>query len=240
MYEKFITLNTDPSWHKILHHALAQMDQDYLYDLIQDSDWLPGMNAIFNAFSLPRQKINYILFGESPYPRAQSANGYAFWDAAVDNIWSETGLAKPVNRATSLRNIIKMLLVAEGKLTPNNSTQSEIAKIKKTIYINRLPELFNNFSKNGVMMLNATLVYQNGKIRYHSKYWLAFINSLLTQIQSQSITLILFGKIAQIIDKLTSSTPFEKIYAEHPYNLSFISNPDVIQLFQPMNLLRAE
>src|SRR5436190_2193289 len=121
----------DSSWHECLKEALSKIDSTYLENLYQNPNWLPGHKNIFNAFSLPVNKTNYVLFGESPYPRAASANGYAFWDAAVMELWSETGLSKTVNRATSLRNIIKMLLIAEGELLPQQTSQSDIRNIDK-------------------------------------------------------------------------------------------------------------
>src|SRR5690348_6563289 len=95
-----LNLNTvDNSWKSCITDALNQLDPQYLEKLLQNEHWLPGPDKIFNAFSLPVDKVNYVLFGESPYPRAHSANGYAFWDAAVAELWSPTGLSKPVNRA---------------------------------------------------------------------------------------------------------------------------------------------
>src|SRR5579872_5478996 len=91
----------DISWHACIKQGLAEMDPLYLETLYTDNQWLPGSQNIFNAFSLPVAKVNFLLLGESPYPRAASANGYAFWDAAVKELWSETGLSKSVNRATS-------------------------------------------------------------------------------------------------------------------------------------------
>src|SRR3990167_11287507 len=102
-----------PSWKACLQRGLAKMSASYLANLQQKENWLPGPNKIFNGFSLPLHSVKYILFGESPYPRFESANGFAFWDASVKELWSISGLSKKVNRATSLRNIIKMLLVAE-------------------------------------------------------------------------------------------------------------------------------
>ncbi|MCD8542804.1 MAG: hypothetical protein LRY69_05290 [Gammaproteobacteria bacterium] len=100
-----------------MEQALGRMDEQYLEFLLSDTRWLPGMDKVFNAFMLPFEQVNYILLGESPYPRAASANGYAFWDQSVGEIWSTNGLSKSVNRATSLRNFIKMLLVAAKKNT---------------------------------------------------------------------------------------------------------------------------
>src|SRR3989338_9603487 len=148
----------DASWHVCIKQALATMDQRYLNELYCSCHWLPGSQHIFNAFSLPVNKINYVFFGESPYPRAASANGYAFWDAHVKELWSETGLSKPVNRATSLRNILKTLLIAEGMLKPENTTQLAISKLDKHSLIQTNQELFQHLLKHGFLLLNATLV----------------------------------------------------------------------------------
>ncbi len=213
------------------------MDQEYLKTLLQQPGWLPGIDKLFNAFSLPLDDTQYILFGESPYPRAESANGYAFWDASVGNIWSKTGLTKMVNKATSLRNIIKMLLVAERQLTPDDTSQTAISKIDKSNYIKTLTELFNNLNEKGILLLNATLVLRTGKVSYDSRYWLAFIESLLSELSNRDIILILLGKIAKIIDRLAIAKHYQKIYAEHPYNLSFINNPNMLTFFKRFTLL---
>src|SRR5438477_1070015 len=92
-----------PTWHKCLQQGLNLLDKPYLQQISASDDWLPGPDKVFNAFSQPFDNVNYVLFGESPYPRRESANGYAFWDQAVHELWSATGFSKKVNRATSLR-----------------------------------------------------------------------------------------------------------------------------------------
>ena len=233
-------LNTaHPSWHDCLKSALEQMNPAYLNTLYHSTQWLPGPEKIFNAFSLPLDKVQYILFGESPYPRAQSANGYAFWDAAVNTLWSETGLSKPVNRATSLRNMIKMLLVSEGILDPKQTGQSDITKIDKSQLIATNQELFSHLLDKGFLLLNATLVLQPGQVRKDAIAWHPFIKYILAFLSKNNPTtqLILFGNIANVIDKLAGHHYSRKLYAEHPYNLSFISNHQVIEFFKPLHLL---
>lgn len=229
----------DPSWHSCLKKALDKMDMEYLNHLYSSPHWLPRHAKIFNAFSLPVDKVNYILFGESPYPRAESANGYAFWDEAVTHLWSETGLSKQVNRATSLRNIIKMLLVAEGFLYPNHTTQPDIAKVDKTDLITTNHELFTNFLNHGFLLLNATLVLQPTQVRKDAIAWQPFIKYILDFLLNErpNIQLILFGNIANIIDTLIDNNNINKLYSEHPYNLSFIHNQKVIDFFKQLHLL---
>ena len=103
-------------WQSILHESLLTLDPDYLDSLLRDDDWLPGVDRLLAAFQRDRSGVDYLLIGESPYPRKASANGIAFYDAAVGSLWSKQGLSKAVNRATSLRNIVKTALVAEGHL----------------------------------------------------------------------------------------------------------------------------
>jgi uracil-DNA glycosylase len=230
-----------PSWLPYLDQGIAAMDAAYLEQLAQSSDWLPGPEKIFSAFSLPVDKVNYILFGESPYPRAQSANGYAFWDAAVTDIWSPSGLSKPVNRATSLRNIIKMLLIAEEKLSPDNTSQDSIATVDKTNLIHSNHQLFNNLLSHGFLLLNTTLVLGHESPKKDAKEWLPFMRELLACLVTSrpDVNFILFGLIANTINPLIPPKSSHCLYAEHPYNLSFITNPKVLSFFKPFHLLRA-
>jgi uracil-DNA glycosylase len=230
----------DPSWQDCLTDSLAKISPDYLQQLTQSTEWLPGVEKIFSAFSLPLNQVNYILFGESPYPRKASANGYAFWDADVKELWSPTGLSKKVNRATSLRNIMKMLLIAEGALNESRTSQIDIAEIDKSKLVQTSEELFTQLLKKGFLLLNATLVLQSGPPQKDARAWQPFIKELLACLlqKKPDVTFILMGKIANEIDKLLPQQPLKKLYVEHPYNLSFVTNPKAIQFFAPLHLLR--
>lgn len=227
-----------PEWDKILTDAITKLSPQYV-DYLQTSDlWLPGIQSLFAAFSHPLSSTRYILLGESPYPRAESANGYAFWDNSVGSLWSETGLSKPVNRATSLRNLIKMLLVARGDLV-HDLSQNAIARLDKSKLIQTASELFSQLMSHGFLLLNASLVYSEGQVNEHARQWRLFILALLEglAIQKPSLQLVLLGRIADMIPKTTLPIGLR---AEHPYNLSFITNPNVVQFFKPMDLLHHE
>ncbi|NKB46872.1 MAG: uracil-DNA glycosylase [Legionellales bacterium] len=228
-------------WLPVLQHAIEQMDQHYLAQLHTNTHWLPGKSCLFNAFRQPLTHTRYILFGESPYPRAQSANGYAFWDSAVQELWSPTGLAKPINRATSLRHFIKMLLIAEHG-SSFRADQPAIAQLSKTAYVTRLDELFTNLLAEGFLLLNASLVLSDQPVRYDATQWRPFIQSILTQLvdhTSQPITLILWGKLAQWVDQIAPKT-FPRLISEHPYNVSFIHHQAMLDFFRPLQLLQRE
>lgn len=229
----------DPSWLPLVENAFAEVCPDYKHSLLENPNWLPGPKAMFNAFSLPFSQLKVILFGESPYPRAISANGYAFYDASVDNLWSESGLSKAINRATSLRNILKMLLLAEGALTADDLSQTAIAALDKSKFIQTLPQLFAALERNGFLLLNASLVLSDKPVQKDTKAWQPFMAKLLSLIAEKApqTELLLWGRLAQVIDDFPVSHRFQRYYAEHPYNLSFIHNPEVLAYFKPLHLL---
>ncbi len=240
------------SWRPVLLRGLAAMmaaDPDYLPALAQD-DYLPTQGRIFAAFEQPLDAVRYVLVGEGPYPREQSATGVCFMDGAVDALWSESGLSKPVNRATSLRNFMKMLMVADGLLMPDATGGEAVAAVAHralaadSTFIQTLPELQASLTRHGFLLLNAALVF-----RPHvppvkdAKAWRPLLETVLDALASRAgqpaPSLVLWGKIAGWLEGLPAVDHFTRSVAEHPYNLSFIQNRDMQALFGPMHLLRA-
>jgi uracil-DNA glycosylase len=232
-------------WWPILHESLSTLDPDYLESLLRDDGWLPGVDRLLAAFQRNRAGVGYLLIGESPYPRKESANGIAFYDAAVDSLWSEQGLSKAVNRATSLRNLVKTALLAEGHLQRNADgkiTQDAIAQLDKSNLIQTLAELFDNLEAAGFLMLNATpVLHPQRKPAMEARYWQQFLERLLTLVaegSAQRITLLLWGKIAKLIETVPASQAYNRLVCEHPYNISFIDNPDMLRLFGKLRVLQ--
>lgn len=231
-----------PSWFQLLEKALLSVDQDYLDSLIQDKQWLPGADHIFAAFRQDLNNLSYVLFGESPYPRKSSSVGIAFLDGMVTDLWSDKGLSKAVNRATSLRNIIKCMLVAEGLLDPALTTQESISQLDKTGLVSSIDELFANLMRAGFLLLNATpVLHPQRKPIKESRFWNDFNRVLLEEIHKargeNPPLLVLWGKIAKTITAFEISRSYKIIQTEHPYNISFISNPISLQLFKQLNPL---
>lgn len=223
------------SWEPIVKKAYDELDNEYKEFLKSSTNYFPDFDNMFNAFSLPKENTKYILFGQDPYPRKESAIGYAFIDGAVKNMFSVDGLSKEVNRATSLRNFIKMCLVAQ-KLISQEAKKEEIAKLDKSQFIDSIDQFKDNLLKNGVLLLNMGLVFEEkGKSRFHVKQWQPFIRSLLNQLKNEEIELILFGNISKEVDKF--DVGLKKHLFQHPYNVSFINNNAAQELFLPMKLL---
>ena len=240
------------SWIPVLRNglaAIARQSPDYL-ETLADDVFLPTGNRLFAAFSQPMDAVRYVLVGEGPYPRAESASGYCFMDAAVTDLWSENGLSKPVNRATSLRNFIKMLWVAEGKVAPDNTGGEAMKAVarqalaKGAPYIRTLDEMQETMLEKGFLLLNAALVYrQHVPAAREARTWQPFFHVVLEALASASrnrqekIVLVLWGKMAEKLLSLPLADSFDCKVSEHPYNLSFIGNRTMQSLFWPMALL---
>ena len=237
----------DASWRP---HLIAGLDAmmratpDYLPDLANDH-YLPTAGRLFAAFALPFDAVRYVLVGEGPYPREESATGVCFMDGAVGPLWSETGLSKPVNRATSLRNFMKMLLVADGQLSPDDTGGAALAPVAKAAWtdgsIQTLAELQHNLLGHGFLLLNAALVFRKHVPPVQeARAWVPFQRAVFAALaeKADKPTLVLWGKIAEQLNKVPETAGFPAIHAEHPYNLSFIHHAGMQQLFGPMHLLR--
>lgn len=227
------------SWESIVSDAYASLTVQYRTFLETNTQYFPSKENYFNAFkTLPKEKVKYILFGQDPYPREESAGGYAFIDMKVEHLFSDSGLSKEVNRATSLRNFMKMALIANYKLGKEDTSQEAIAALNKTDMINSIEELRLNFEKNGVLLLNTALIFTDKKSSAkHVNAWRPFMQNLLLHLEKEEITLILFGSHAKALKKHLPLENFDSIEMEHPYNQSFITNPKALELFGPMQLL---
>jgi uracil-DNA glycosylase len=237
----------DSSWRPHLEaglRAMAELDPAYLPTLATD-DYLPTGGRLFAAFAQPIDQVRYVLMGEGPYPREESATGVCFMDGAVGMLWSDTGLSKPVNRATSLRNFMKMLLVADGLLNIDDTGGAALAPIAKASerngMIQTLAELQDNLIGEGFLLLNASLVFRKHVAPVvDARAWVPFQRAVFAALagRAEKPTLVLWGKIAEQLDKLPETEGLPSIRAEHPYNLSFIGHRGMQDFFGPMRLLQ--
>jgi uracil-DNA glycosylase len=242
------------SWQPVLRAGLAEVARAspaYLPELGADS-FLPTEGRLFAAFSQPLENTRYVLVGEGPYPRAESATGYCFMDGAVNALWSEKGLSRQVNRATSLRNFMKMLLVADGHLKKGHTSGAAMepvaaqANAPDSPWIQTRAALQDKLLGQGFLLLNAALVFRPHvpplkEARAWQPLLQAVLAALATQAQARNIdppVLVLWGKAAELLSALPANALFPRVVSEHPYNLSFIDHPGMQKLFGPMHLLQ--
>lgn len=237
----------DASWRPYLLaglEAVARANPGYLPALEADH-YLPTDGRLFAAFAQPFDKVRYVLVGEGPYPRAESATGVCFMDGAVGNLWCDTGLSKAVNRATSLRNFMKMLLVAGGQLRPDDTAGAALAPVAAAAQaggsVQTLAELQDNLTRHGFLLLNAALVFRPQVApATEARAWQPFLQTVLAVLadRPEPPTLVLWGKIAEQLKRLPETARLPQVCAEHPFNLSFIRHEGMQKLFGPMQLLQ--
>ncbi|TWB86777.1 uracil-DNA glycosylase [Bradyrhizobium macuxiense] len=247
-------------WHPILKDALRSIDHSYLIALLEDRECLPRpMGRLLAAFgTVALEDTRFILMGESPYPRPLSALGIAFLDGAISDLWNSSGgLHKSVNRATSLRNIIKAILVAEGALDPDRTDKDALEGVyRREHHVRTLQQMFDNLYRKGILAANFTpvlrRVHMNGasllghsgsKWKHRSieaQYWLPFWQSIFATLvkRCDPPAIIACGRPAGVAGDLAQDMGLKVIKTEHPYNLSFITNPDILKFLRPLELLR--
>lgn len=225
-------------WKEIVDKAYKSLDNEYR-DFLENGDYFPDFENMFNAFkTLSFNNTKYILFGQDPYPRKDSAIGYAFIDAKVKKIFDENnGFTKEVNRAVSLRNFLKMMLYAEG-LISQKAGKEEIRKLDKSGLIESIFDLKDNFEKNGILLLNRALIFTKKEdSKYHLKMWKPFVDTLLDEIKKSNIELIILGKSGdEFVKKYEKDFKIHRF--EHPYNQTFITDENVLKFFKPFKLIK--
>jgi uracil-DNA glycosylase len=195
--------------------------------------------------------------GESPFPRRDSALGIAFLDGAISELWNSVGgLHKNVNRATSLRNLIKAILVAEGTLDCDHTNKEALEGVyNRERHVRTLQQLFENIYCHGILAANFTPVLRSAHMSRKSQlrnrtwrhrpieatYWLPFWQSIFATLANRRNppAIIACGRPAGIAADLAHKMGLSVTKTEHPYNLSFITNPDILKLLRPLDLLRA-
>jgi len=241
-WDESIKSQAHPSWHDTLFKAIRSMDHQFLGQLDDADEWLPGKDLFLSAFSMPVSSVKNILVGESPYPRKESSCGYCFFDASVKSLWSDQGISKKANRATSLRNFLKMLMVARGDLEFGATGKQEISELDKSGFVDSAENLFIDklVKENGFLLLNLSLsLIGSIKKEREAKYWMPFMEVVFNHLKEENpdVNLVLFGKVAEAVSVFESSKGFNSLVTEHPYNVSFIGNQDAIDFFGPMDLL---
>jgi len=226
------------SWELVLQKAYRALSPDYRAFLEKKEGYFP-VDFLAAFGSLSRANTKAILFGQDPYPRRESAIGYAFIDGAVEGLFSPSGFSKPVNRATSLRNFLKMQLLAQGLLSPDNLSQSAISNVDKQGLIGTMESLRQNFEHEGILLLNTALIFTcKEETSLHVKMFKPFMRTLLSELSGDNKELILFGNLAKEVEKLLpTSHGYTLIKTLHPYNIGFIHDAKVQAYFAPKRLL---
>ncbi len=202
-----------PFWFEKLYPVIIEND-NYKYFFFDDNKFFPDINNRFNAVNSIKfdNTIKIVVFGQDPYPRMESATGYAFWDGKIKS-WEN-----PLS--PSFRNIIKSVLINEGFAVRENKIK-ELRKIIKKNNIFSPDDFFKNSIENGVVWLNASLTFESKKqtdLNKHLKFWKPIIEKVIITIlkNSKNTIFVFWGGKSLKFQKFISDTEFN--------NYHFINN----------------
>lgn len=198
----------DTSWNDFLNSELVALLQDLEEKIFKENtEYTPKSSNVLNFLKVPLSKTKVVILGQDPYPQKGVATGRAFevgtlqsWNNKFSNI--------------SLKNIIRAIYSAyNNQFLKYSKIKDEIGK---TFLVKPPRELFIEWEKQGVLLLNTSFTCEIGKSNSHEKYWKAFTNTLLNYISKANPDIIwfLWGNNAKAI--VSDIDIKNKIESMHP------------------------
>ena len=187
----------DPSWKEVLSEEfgkpyMVELKKFLLAEKQRYTIFPPG-NKIFNAYNTtPFDAVKVVILGQDPYHGINQAHGLAF--SVLD------GVPFP----PSLQNIFKELVDDIGCVYPKTSDLTP-------------------WAKQGVFLLNTVLTVRQGEANSHrEKGWERFTDATIKAISEKKdhVVFILWGRPAQMKEKLIDATKHCIIKSPHPSPLS--------------------
>ncbi|WP_457747649.1 uracil-DNA glycosylase [Sulfurimonas sp.] len=194
-------LNVNPeipqSWKNILHDEFSKRYflnlKQFLFDEKSHYVIYPKNSDIFRAYNfMDFHDVKVVILGQDPYHGKDQAHGLSF---SVEN-----GILFP----PSLKNIFKELVDDIGCEYPQSGDLSQ-------------------WAKQGVLLLNAVLSVRAGEANSHRGMgWENFTDATIKAISDnlEHVVFILWGKPAQMKEKLIDTSKHLVLKAPHPSPLS--------------------
>ncbi len=171
------------------------------------NDYTPEAGRVLHFLTFPLDKAKVIILGQDPYPQKGVATGRAFEVGTLQS-WNDPF------KNISLKNIIRSIYYAYHN---QHLKYNEIKEILGESFIIQPPgQLFKNWEKQGVLLLNTSFTCETGKPNSHENIWYPFTQKLLDYIHQKNGSIIWFiwGNNAKCI---TSEIKINhKIESMHP------------------------
>ncbi len=201
----------DKSWSDFLCPETIEM-LNSIEKKLTTSNYTPPSTRVLHFLSIPLNQVKIIILGQDPYPQPGVATGRAF----------EVGTLKSWNQTfnnISLKNIVRAIY-----FTYQNEylKYSEIKNnIGKSFQLKSPDQLFVEWEKQGVLLLNTSFTCEIGKSNSHEKIWKPFTLKLLQYISANytDITWFLWGNNAkEIVSDLNIKHKIESMHPMMCYN----------------------
>ena len=200
--------NIDKGWEKFFNSEVISLLKNIEKNILDSKqEFTPQTNKVLNFLKIPITDVKVIVLGQDPYPQKGVATGRAF----------EVGTLKSWNdkfNNISLKNIIRAIYYTYNAEYLKYSEIKE--EIGKTFFLKPPQELFIEWEKQGVLLLNTSFTCELGKSNSHEKYWNTFTNLLLKYISeiNSDIIWFLWGNNAKSI--VQDINIAKKIESMHP------------------------
>jgi uracil-DNA glycosylase len=203
----------DSSWNNFLNSEVVILIKDIEEKIIKETtEYTPKAENILNFLKVPLPETKVVILGQDPYPQKGVATGRAFevgtlqsWNNKFSNI--------------SLKNIIRAIYFAYNNQYLKYSEIKD--EIGKSFLVKPPDELFIQWEKQGVLLLNTSFTCEIGKSNSHEKYWNSFTNLLLEYIAKANTDIIwfLWGNNAKsIVSDINISNKIESMHPMMCYN----------------------
>jgi len=183
----------DKSWNDFLTSEIIQDIKSIENSIHEtDKDFTPIAPFVLRFLERSLLNVKVLILGQDPYPQKGVATGRAF----------EVGTLKSWNEKfsnISLKNIIRAIYYS------NKNSYLKYSEIKPKIGaefpLDPPYELFVNWEKQGVLLLNTSFTCETGNSNSHEKLWKSFTIKLLEYIASYNSQIIwfLWGNNAKFI-----------------------------------------
>lgn len=210
-------------WRDKVAGWLDSVDERFLKTLEAD-DWWPGVDDCLKAFDgtvCPR----VVWLGETPYEGEERATGLSFLDGTVCDIFRVDGaLDMTVNKASSLRNILKAWFRADGRLQENQTNSEHVHAMCKDGLVLKINEVFRRGVEDGWLWLNAGLSVGGPLAKStHLCGWRPFVSRAVASAAQANAKVVLLGDWAK---SYRSDVADERLLVEtiHPRNECFVED----------------
>lgn len=189
---------SNPSWKQFIY---SEMKKEYFQNMLlflekeyKNKEVFPPVNEVFKALDLVSyEDVKVVILGQDPYHGSGEAHGLAF------------SVKRGVRIPPSLRNIFK-----------------EIKREYPCFEVPESGELYP-WTKEGVLLLNATLTVEKDKANSHNKIgWQFFTDEIIKKLNERErpVVFILWGNFA-ISKKILITNPIHLVLeSPHPSPLS--------------------
>lgn len=201
------------SWNQFLTEEIVDLVRNIENSITaSNNNFTPAASNVLRFLNNSLNDIKIVILGQDPYPQKGVATGRAF----------EVGTLKSWNEKfnnVSLKNIIRAIYYTyKDEYLKYSEIKNEIGLY---FQLKSPDQLFANWEKQGVLLLNTSFTCQIGKPNSHEKLWYPFTNRLLNYIAKNNTNILWFiwgNNAKSIIDGIPIQHAIKTMHPMMCYN----------------------